>query len=72
MAQMQRDGDEAGRGMTTPDPPPARPEKPLPFDCCESGCEHCVFDIYADELERYQSALAAWRVRNPGRDPDAG
>lgn len=48
-----------------PDPPPARPEKPLPSDCCEGGCERCVFDLYAEELEQYEAALARWRARHP-------
>ncbi|HEY5612043.1 MAG TPA: oxidoreductase-like domain-containing protein [Lysobacter sp.] len=52
------------------DPPPSPPQKPLPFDCCESGCDRCVFEIYADDLAHYQSALTAWRTRNPGIDPD--
>lgn len=25
-------------------------EKPLPSDCCDTGCDVCVFDAYADEL----------------------
>ena len=54
---------------SAPDLPPRPPEKPLPLDCCESGCDRCVYDIYADELAHYQSALAAWRGRNPDRDP---
>jgi len=54
----------------SPDLPPAPPEKPLAFDCCESGCDRCVFDIYAEELAWYETELAAWRARNPGRDPD--
>ncbi|KAI3669527.1 hypothetical protein L6452_40763 [Arctium lappa] len=32
-------------------PPP--PEKPLPGDCCGSGCVRCVWDIYYEELEEY-------------------
>ncbi|KAG2710402.1 hypothetical protein I3760_04G025000 [Carya illinoinensis] len=32
-------------------PPP--PEKPLPGDCCGSGCVRCVWDIYYEELEAY-------------------
>lgn len=57
------------RRVTAPDPPPSPPSKPLPFDCCESGCDRCVYDIYADELAHYQSALLAWHARNPGNDP---
>ncbi|XP_059642552.1 uncharacterized protein LOC132284457 [Cornus florida] len=36
-----------------PLPPP--PEKPLPGDCCGSGCVRCVWDIYYEELEDYNS-----------------
>ncbi|WP_425481457.1 oxidoreductase-like domain-containing protein [Luteimonas suaedae] len=50
---------------SSPDPKPAAPEKPLPSDCCESGCETCVYDLYADELAQYRAALAAWRARHP-------
>ncbi|XP_023003942.1 uncharacterized protein LOC111497385 [Cucurbita maxima] len=32
-------------------PPP--PEKPLPGDCCGSGCVRCVWDVYYEELEDY-------------------
>ncbi|KAF4376871.1 hypothetical protein G4B88_015815 [Cannabis sativa] len=34
-------------------PPPPPPEKPLPGDCCGSGCVRCLWDIYYDELEDY-------------------
>ena len=51
--------------MTDPDPKPRPPEKPLPGDCCDGGCESCVYDVYADELEAYDKALAAWRARHP-------
>ncbi|MDH5823087.1 oxidoreductase-like domain-containing protein [Luteimonas sp. RD2P54] len=53
-----------------PDPRPQPPPKPLPSDCCESGCQTCVYDLYADELALYGEALAAWRTRHP--DADAG
>ncbi|KAI3726531.1 hypothetical protein L1987_66329 [Smallanthus sonchifolius] len=32
-------------------PPP--PEKPLPEDCCGSGCVRCVWDVYFEELAEY-------------------
>ncbi|KAI3785320.1 hypothetical protein L1987_44436 [Smallanthus sonchifolius] len=32
-------------------PPP--PEKPLPGDCCGSGCVRCVWDVYFEELAEY-------------------
>ena len=45
------------------DPRPVAPEKPLPSDCCEGGCDRCVYDVYADELAEYERALAAWQER---------
>lgn len=71
MTTSPRDPKTAGlstpAGMGT-DPPPTHPVKPLPFDCCESGCARCVFDIYDEELAGYQSAMAAWRARHPDAD----
>jgi hypothetical protein len=49
----------------TSDPPPIPPEKPLASDCCDGGCDRCVFDVYAEELALYEAALAAWRRRHP-------
>lgn len=51
------------------DPPPVKPEAPLPSDCCESGCEICVYDYYAEELRQYQADLARWRECHPGVSP---
>lgn len=48
-----------------PDPRPQPPERPLPSDCCDSGCPVCVHDLYAEELEAYAKALAAWKLRHP-------
>lgn len=31
------------------------PEKPMPGDCCGSGCVRCVWDAYYDELEEYNN-----------------
>lgn len=49
--------------MAADDPEPQAPEKPLASDCCDSGCERCVFDIYADELADYERRFAAWSAR---------
>ena len=35
------------------------PEKPLPGDCCGSGCIRCVWDIYFEELEVYNAKKSA-------------
>lgn len=48
------------------DPRPVPPERPLASDCCDSGCEVCVYDFYAEELDQYRRALAEWEARNPG------
>lgn len=37
-------------------------EKPTPpgeYECCESGCEPCVWDIYNDDLKAWQAAQKA-------------
>lgn len=33
---------------------PPRPEPPDPRECCESGCDPCVYDLYQDELTRWR------------------
>lgn len=47
----------------TNDPKPEPPEKPLPTDCCDSGCQVCVMDVYADDYAAYREALANWQAR---------
>lgn len=49
------------------DPKPEAPREPQLEDCCGNGCTPCVFDLYADALERYQLALAAWEERHRKR-----
>ncbi|WP_106853249.1 oxidoreductase-like domain-containing protein [Caballeronia novacaledonica] len=51
----------------TDDPRPTPPERPLPEDCCQSGCHPCVFDLYQQELERHEAALRAWEARHAAR-----
>ncbi|WP_244828304.1 MULTISPECIES: oxidoreductase-like domain-containing protein [unclassified Caballeronia] len=48
----------------TNDPRPAPPERPLPEDCCQSGCHPCVFDLYEEALERYEERLREWNARH--------
>jgi hypothetical protein len=49
------------------DPRPTPPERPLPDDCCQSGCNPCVFDLYEEALERYEARLAEWNARHAKR-----
>lgn len=55
--------------ITDPDPRPQPPDKPLPQDCCDSGCQMCVNDVYAAELAGYRLALALWLKRHPEASP---
>jgi hypothetical protein len=49
------------------DPPPLQPRRPEPQECCDSGCDPCVFDLYAQAMEEYEAALAAWERRRATR-----
>jgi hypothetical protein len=51
----------------TDDPRPVPPERPLPEDCCQSGCNACIFDLYQEALARYQAVLRAWEARHAAR-----
>jgi hypothetical protein len=39
------------------------PTPPAADDCCRSGCDPCVFDLYNDALDRYRNALTKWEKR---------
>jgi len=54
--------------MADDDPRPEPPVRPQPDDCCRGGCDPCVFDLYEEELRRYEDALRAWRSRHPAAD----
>lgn len=47
------------------DPRPEPPERPLPSDCCEGGCDPCVHDLYHEALEHYHRQLERWLDRHP-------
>ncbi len=49
------------------DPRPQPPERPGDDECCQSGCDPCVFDFYAEALQRYREELAAWEAREAAR-----
>lgn len=52
------------------DPRPQPPREPAPEECCNGGCELCVFDRYANALERYRFDLQEWLSRHPGENDD--
>jgi cytochrome-b5 reductase len=35
-----------------------KPLPPAPAECCESGCELCVWDVYFEELRKWQERQA--------------
>lgn len=52
--------------------PPVPPREPEPGECCGSGCDPCVFDRYAADMDRYRIALAAWEdLRMPAAPPES-
>lgn len=52
MAEEEKRKKEAIEKEEEKEPPP---EKPLPGDCCGSGCVRCVWDIYYEDLEDYNN-----------------
>ena len=36
---------------------PDKPDKPLPSECCDSGCENCVFFYYAEAIKRWEAEV---------------
>jgi Oxidoreductase-like protein, N-terminal len=51
------------------DPPPIPPAAPAMGECCRGGCDPCIFDLYEEELARYDAALREWRRRRQGAAP---
>ena len=48
------------------DPRPEPPEQPDDSECCRSGCDPCIFDLYQQELEAYRLKLKEWEARQSG------
>ena len=58
--------------MTVPphgpaDPRPQPPREPEAGECCQSGCDPCVFDLYWQACKRYEQALTEWEARQERR-----
>ncbi|RVX67189.1 hypothetical protein B0A52_08623 [Exophiala mesophila] len=49
-------------------PVPPRPGEP--DNCCMSGCVHCVWDDYRDEVEAWAERLKAAKAKAPKRGTD--
>lgn len=45
------------------EPRPQPPREPEAWECCQNGCDPCVFDRYWEALARYEQALALWEQR---------
>lgn len=37
---------------------PPKPVPPDPGECCGGGCARCVFDVYEEQLERWERECA--------------
>ena len=51
------------------DPKPQPPRSPEPWECCQSGCDPCVYDLYWQAMERYENALHDWEERRKRAKP---
>ena len=41
---------------------PEPPEEPLPENCCERGCDHCVFTVYYEAIDAWRREIeSSWR-----------
>lgn len=52
------------------DPMPQPPERPGDDECCESGCDNCVWVAYSEARNRYRAELAAWQARQQAGAPE--
>jgi cytochrome-b5 reductase len=64
--------------MSQSRPLPPAPREPDLDECCGSGCDPCVFDLYDQRVERWRARCAAIQAENAAAghadapDPDAG
>lgn len=45
------------------DPEPEAPIPPADNECCDSGCERCVWTVHAEETAAWRARHAAWLAR---------
>ena len=53
----------------TDDPAPIPPDMLLDSECCESGCERCVWTVYQELKMEYERRYAEWLLRHPEARP---
>lgn len=41
---------------------PPKPEPPDPAECCGSGCEPCILELYDEQLERWEERARRLRA----------
>ncbi|GFR48648.1 hypothetical protein Agub_g10602, partial [Astrephomene gubernaculifera] len=46
---------------------PRKPTEPGPEDCCQSGCNICVWDQYADALEKWKERVSKLEAKESGK-----
>jgi hypothetical protein len=56
-----------GQTSNAKDPMPQPPERPGDDECCESGCDRCIWIAYSEARNRYRVELAAWQQRQRER-----
>lgn len=49
---------------------PKRPREPAPSDCCGSGCTRCVWDVYFDEMMKYEERMQNTVIKDEFADGD--
>ncbi|KAI9348631.1 hypothetical protein BDR26DRAFT_853618 [Obelidium mucronatum] len=59
----------ASSSTASPTTTPPLPTPPGSEDCCMSGCAHCVWDVYHEQVEVYNAAAASSGL--PTINPDA-
>ena len=50
---------------------PEPPEEPLPGNCCERGCDRCIFTLYYEALDEWRLCIEdSWRRSKSVPDTD--
>ncbi|CAD8096201.1 unnamed protein product [Paramecium primaurelia] len=49
---------------------PIEPDQPDPDECCGSGCQRCVLEVYYEKLEQYEKDLMEWLAEQDENEDD--